>query len=109
MIKSTSRGCQRHGDANQLITISGHRWNECADGDNACVYRACIHAGGGDGHCNCVAFGCGDGVGGVTFADFLRLAENFGSEHADLSTGDYDGDGDVDFVDFLILAQLFDA
>ena len=48
-----------------------------------------------------------DGNGQVEFADFLVLAENFGSDTSDQTVGDIDCNGKVEFADFLILAENF--
>jgi len=48
-----------------------------------------------------------DGVGGVGFADFLMLAENFGQEDKRYVDGDLDLNGKVTFGDFLLLAENF--
>ena len=45
--------------------------------------------------------------GEVTFADFLKLADNFGSTDAAWEDGDFDGNGKVESTDFLILANNF--
>jgi len=44
--------------------------------------------------------------GEVTFADFLVLSSNFGSEGG-WKDGDVDGNGGVDFADFLVLSTTF--
>ena len=56
---------------------------------------------------SCVVWGDLDGDGQVTFADFLRLSVNFGSEDAQPEEGDLDGDRTVGFADFLILSRSF--
>ena len=43
----------------------------------------------------------------VNFADFNRLASNFGAHNATWSMGDFDRDGIVNFADFDILASHF--
>lgn len=48
-----------------------------------------------------------DGVGGVAFADFLVLADNFGQEVDSYALGDIDLNGTVEFADFLVLADNF--
>lgn len=48
-----------------------------------------------------------DGNGTVEFADFLILAENFGSEVDSHTLGDADCNGTVEFADFLVLAENF--
>lgn len=48
-----------------------------------------------------------DGNGTVEFADFLVLADNFGSDASDHTTGDIDCNGKVEFADFLVLAENF--
>lgn len=48
-----------------------------------------------------------DGMGGVAFADFLKLAENFGNSPANYTDGDFDKSGSVGFLDFLRLAENF--
>ena len=50
-----------------------------------------------------------DGNGKVEFADFLVLADNFGSDATDHTTGDIDCNGKVEFSDFLVLADNFGA
>ena len=49
-----------------------------------------------------------DDDGKVAFADFLRLANNFGRLDAVWEDGDFDGNGSVDFSDFLMLSNNFD-
>ena len=52
--------------------------------------------------------GDADGDGEVAFADFLKLAENFGKQvDAVWEDGDFNEDGKVEFVDFLILAEHY--
>jgi|GEM_PF-5617157 len=48
-----------------------------------------------------------DGIGGVQFADFLILSENFGTSPAVYTDGDLDNDGAVGFPDFLLLSANF--
>ena len=48
-----------------------------------------------------------DGFGGVQFADFLLLSENFGMSPAVYTDGDLDQDGAVGFSDFLLLSENF--
>ncbi|MEM7316435.1 MAG: delta-60 repeat domain-containing protein, partial [Planctomycetota bacterium] len=48
-----------------------------------------------------------DGDGDADFSDFLRIANNFGSQKATRADGDMDGDKDVDFADFLAFAGHF--
>ena len=48
-----------------------------------------------------------DGIEGVAFADFLRLALNYGTSPAFYTDGDVDRDGTVGFPDFLILSANF--
>ena len=44
----------------------------------------------------------------VDFADFIVLAQNFGTTSgATLDDGDLDGDADVDFQDFIVRSQYF--
>lgn len=50
-----------------------------------------------------------DGSGGVAFADFLVLSNNFGKDVASYSDGDIDLNGAVDFADFLVLSNNFGA
>lgn len=57
--------------------------------------------------CNPNTLGDLDGNGTVEFADFLVLAENFGSDATDHTTGDIDCNGKVEFSDFLVLAENF--
>jgi hypothetical protein len=45
----------------------------------------------------------------VNFADFVILANNFGSTDALWSMGDFDGNRRVEFVDFVILSDHFDS
>jgi hypothetical protein len=52
--------------------------------------------------------GDADGNGEVAFADFLALANNFGTD-AGYEGGDFNCDGDVAFTDFLALANNFGA
>lgn len=59
--------------------------------------------------CNPNTLGDLDGNGTVEFADFLVLAENFGSDATDHTTGDIDCNGKVEFSDFLVLAENFGA
>jgi len=56
---------------------------------------------------SCIVWGDLDGDGRVTFADFLRLSTNFGSQDAVPEDGDIDDDGIVGFSDFLILSRNF--
>ena len=51
--------------------------------------------------------GDADDNGIVNFADFLKLADNFGRTDAVREDGDFNGDGVVNFSDFLILAENF--
>lgn len=48
-----------------------------------------------------------DGNGEVAFADFLKLADNFGQQDIGYSGGDVNCDGTVAFDDFLTLAENF--
>lgn len=48
-----------------------------------------------------------DGNGAVEFADFLRLADNFGRDVGSHKDGDIDCNGTVEFADFLRLAENF--
>ena len=49
-----------------------------------------------------------NGGGGVQFADFLTLSQNFGrTSGVGYEDGDIDCSGDVSFADFLVLSQNF--
>jgi hypothetical protein len=54
-------------------------------------------------------FGDFDLDGNVDFADFLTLANNYGSDHKGWADGDATGNGDVGFSDFLLLAAYFSS
>ena len=47
-----------------------------------------------------------DGMGGVDFADFLKLTSNFGGA-GQYTDGDFNLDGNVGFADFLILSANY--
>lgn len=48
-----------------------------------------------------------DGMRGVQFADFLALANHFGSSPAAYTDGDLDRDGSIGLLDFELLAENF--
>jgi len=52
-------------------------------------------------------WGDNDLDGQVSFADFLKLSDNFGRDGVGFADGDTDGDGRVAFADFLSLSSNF--
>lgn len=48
-----------------------------------------------------------DGMDGVSFHDFLVLADNYGQPKGKYTEGDINGNGEVDFGDFVVLADNY--